>query len=278
MEFDWSFWKPTIKEALPFGLGAIFVIVFSSIVSVMLSSMKGDEVVGWYRAAYAVVAALGFLPSAFGSAMFPIMSGFHIFSQDALRSSYERFLKYMLVLAVPIGVGTTLLANRIVLLIFGDGYTPSVVALQILVWVFVFDSTASPVSQLLQATNNQRKAMKAAAICMAVNIAVNQLLIPRYSYAGASVAAAATHGINLAICFWYCKKLGYSVSRRLIGTVIKVVVATLAMAASVIVFHQLILPWLILASAAVYFAVLLAIGGIDREDRALLRMMRKRGD
>jgi peptidoglycan biosynthesis protein MviN/MurJ (putative lipid II flippase) len=120
--------------------------------------------------------------------------------------------------------------------------------------------------------------MKAAAICMAVNIAVNQLLIPRYSYAGASVAAAATHGINLAICFWYCKKLGYSVSRRLIGTVIKVVVATLAMAASVIVFHQLILPWLILASAAVYFAVLLAIGGIDREDRALLRMMRKRGD
>jgi len=28
MEIDWSFWKPTIKEALPFGLSAIFVTVY----------------------------------------------------------------------------------------------------------------------------------------------------------------------------------------------------------------------------------------------------------
>jgi O-antigen/teichoic acid export membrane protein len=272
MEFDWSFWKTTIKEALPFGLGAMFVIVFSSVDAVMLSSMKGDEVVGWYRAAYAVVAALGFLPSGFSTAMFPIMSGFHVSSQDALRLSYERFLKYMLVLAVPIGVGTTLLANRIILLIFGDGYTPSVVALQILVWVFVFDSTASPASQVLQVTNNQRKTMKAAAISMAANIALNLLLIPRYSYTGAGVAAVATHGINLAICFWYCKKLGYSVSRKLISTAIKVVVATSAMAASVIVFHQLILPWLILTSALLYFAPLFAVKGIDKEDWDIIKM------
>lgn len=278
MEFDWSFWKPTIKEALPFGLGAVFAAVFSSIDAVMLSSVKGDEVVGWYRAAYAVVAALGFLPSAFSSAIFPIMSGFHVSSQDALRLSYERYLKYMLVLAVPIGVGTTLLANRIILLIFGDGYTPSVVALQILVWVFVFISLGSPFYRLLEATNNQRKGMKAAAICMASNIVLNLLLIPRYSYAGAGIAAVATQGMGLAICSWYCKKLGYSVSGKLISTAIKVVVATSAMAASVIVFHQLILPWLILASAAVYFAVLFAVGGIDKEDRALLKMIGKRGD
>jgi O-antigen/teichoic acid export membrane protein len=272
MEFDWSFWKPTIKEALPFGLAAIFVYVYSSIDTVMLSSMKGDEVVGWYRAAYALVGALGFLPSALSTAMFPIMSGFHVSSQDALRSSYERYLKYMLVLAVPIGVGTTLLANRIILLIFGNGYTPSVVALQILVWVFVINCTSGSFSSLLVATNNQRKAMKAAAIGMAANIALNLLLIPRYSYVGAGVAAIATQGVVLAICSWYCKKLGYSVPRQLIGTAIKVVVATAAMAASVIFFHQLILPWLILTSALLYFALLFAVKGIDKEDWDIIKM------
>jgi len=273
MEFDWSFWKPTIKEALPFGLGAIFVIVYSSIDAVMLSSMKGDAAVGWYRAAYGIMVALGFLPSAFSSAIFPIMSGFYVSSQDALRLSYERFLKYMLVLVVPIGVATTLLANRIILLIFGDGYIPSIVALQILVWVFVLASISSPFVQVLQATNNQRKGMKVAAICMAANIALNLLLIPRYSYAGAGVAAVATHSISLAICSWYCKKLGYSVSRKLIGNAIRVAVATSAMAASVIVFHQLILPWLILASAAVYFALLFAVRGIDKEDLDIIKMV-----
>jgi O-antigen/teichoic acid export membrane protein len=273
MEFDWSFWKPTIKEALPFGLGAIFVAVFYWIGSVMLSSMKGAEVVGWYSAAYRMVLTLLFLPTAFNSAIFPIMSGFHVSSQDALRLSYEKYFKYMLVLAVPVGVGTTLLANRIILLIFGNGYMPSVVALQILVWVFVFISLGSPFYRLLDATNNQRKGMKAAAICMALNIILNLLLIPRYSYVGTSIAAIATEGISLAIAFWYCNKLGYYMPRKLLGTAIKVVVATLAMAACVIVFHALILPWLILASAAVYFALLFAIGGIDKEDRVLFRTM-----
>jgi O-antigen/teichoic acid export membrane protein len=273
IELDWSFWKPTIKEALPFGLSAIFVAIFYWIGSVMLSSMKGDEVVGWYSAAYRMVLTLLFLPSAFNSAIFPVMSGFHVSSQDALRLSYAKYLKYMLVLTVPIGVGTTLLANRIILLIFGNGYMPSVVALQILVWAFVFISMSSPFYRLLEATNNQRKGTKAAAICMASNIALNLLLIPRYSYEGASIAAVATEGVSLAISFWYCNKLGYSMPRKLIGAAIKVVVATLAMAASVIVFHMLILPWLILASAAVYFALLLAIGGIDKEDRALFRTM-----
>jgi O-antigen/teichoic acid export membrane protein len=207
------------------------------------------------------------------------MSGFHVSSQDALRLSYEKYFKYMLVLAVPIGVGTTLLANRIILLIFGNGYTPSVVALQILVWVFVFGCTGSAFYQLLPATNNQRKGMKVAAICMASNIALNLLLIPRYSYAGAGIAAVATQGIGLAIGFWYCKKLGYSLPRKLISTAIKVAVATSAMAASVIVFHQLILPWVILTSALLYFALLFAVRGIDKEDldiiKTVLRLKRK---
>jgi O-antigen/teichoic acid export membrane protein len=273
MEFDWGFWKPTIKEALPFGLSAIFVAVFLWIDSVMLSSMKGDEIVGWYSAGYRMVFVLLFLPSAFNSAIFPIMSGFHVSSQDALRLTYEKYFKYMLVLAVPIGAGTTLLADRIILLIFGNGYMPSVLALQILVWSFVFISLGSPFYRLLEATNNQRKGMKAAAICMASNIALNLLLIPRYSYAGAGVAAVATEGISLAMGVWYCKKLGYSMPRKLISTAIKVVVATLAMAASVIVFHQLILPWLILTSALLYFALLFAVRGIGKEDLDIIRIV-----
>jgi O-antigen/teichoic acid export membrane protein len=42
MEFGLSFWKPAIKEALPFGLTMIFVTVFYWISTVMLSFMKGD--------------------------------------------------------------------------------------------------------------------------------------------------------------------------------------------------------------------------------------------
>jgi O-antigen/teichoic acid export membrane protein len=55
LEVDWSFWKPTIKEALPFFLSAVVDIIAFKIDIIMLSMMKGDMVVGWYSAAYRLI-------------------------------------------------------------------------------------------------------------------------------------------------------------------------------------------------------------------------------
>ena len=83
VEVDRSFWKPTIKKALPFGLSGTFISIYLWIDSVMLSLMKGDEVVGWYGAAYRLVLVLLFIPIAFNSAVFPLMSRFYVNSKDS---------------------------------------------------------------------------------------------------------------------------------------------------------------------------------------------------
>lgn len=270
---DWGFWKITIKEALPFGLSAIFVTIFYWISSVMLSLMKGDVDVGWYNAAFRMVLVLLFLPTALNSAIYPIMSKFHLSSQDALRLSYEKYFKYMLILAVPIGTGTTLLANRIILLVFGDQYSPSTIALQILVWAAAFIFLGGAFYRLLEASNNQRKGTIAAGMCMILNIILNLLLISKYGYKGASIATLATEGFSLVVGLWYCHKLGYPMPKRLITIAIKVAVASSAMAAFIMFFDGLTLPLLIAASALIYFMLLLVIRGIDKEDRDLVRAM-----
>jgi len=117
IEVDWSFWKPTIKEALPFALSGIFVVIYFYIDSVMLSLMKGNEVVGWYNAAYRFVYVLLFLPAAYCSSIYPIMSRFYKTSKDSLRFSYEKSLKYILIIAFPIAIGITFFADKIILLI-----------------------------------------------------------------------------------------------------------------------------------------------------------------
>jgi O-antigen/teichoic acid export membrane protein len=111
VEFDWNFWKPTIKEALPFGLSTIFVTVYYWISTVMLSSMQGNAVVGWYNAAYRMVLVLLFIPAAWGASIFPVMSRFYVTSSDSLRFSFDKSFKYLTILAIPIGVGTTLLGR-----------------------------------------------------------------------------------------------------------------------------------------------------------------------
>ncbi|TFH43900.1 MAG: flippase, partial [ANME-2 cluster archaeon] len=57
---EMDFWKTTLKEAFPFGLSGIFVVIYFYIDSVMLSLMKSDEVVGWYNASYKLVFILLF--------------------------------------------------------------------------------------------------------------------------------------------------------------------------------------------------------------------------
>ena len=133
LEVDLGFWKPTMKEALPFGLTGTFITIYLWIDSVMLSLMKGDEVVGWYTAAYRIVLVFLFIPIAFNSAVFPLMSRFYVSSKDSLKFMFEKHFKYMLMIGLPICVGITLLADRIILLIFGAEYVPSVIVLQILI-------------------------------------------------------------------------------------------------------------------------------------------------
>jgi len=214
-----------------------------------------------------------FIPTALNSAIYPLMSRFHLTSQDALKLAYEKYFKYMLILAVPIGVGTTLLANRIVVLVFGSQFGPSAAALKILVWAAAFIFLGGAFFRLLESTNNQRKETIAAGLCMILNVILNLLLISRYSYTGASIATLATEGFSLAVGFWYCAKLGYPMPKRLISTAIKVAVASSAMAAFIMFFNGLTLPLLIAASVLIYFMVILVIGGIDKEDRDLVRAM-----
>jgi len=276
LEFDWSFWKPTMKEALPFGLTGMFGMIYTYIDSVMLSLMQGDAVVGWYNAAYRLILVLLFIPSAFGIAVFPSMSRFYITSQSSLRSSVEKYFKYMVILAVPIGVGTTLLAQRIILLVFGMGYTHSIIALQILIWTIVITFAGAAFVKLFESTDRQIVVAKVAGICMAVNIILNLLLIPRFSYVGASAATVVTEFILVGSIFVFARKVGYAIPQGvLVKGISKVAIATSVMGAFVWHFESLNLLVLVLLAILLYFGVLYIIRGIDKEDVSLFRQVIK---
>jgi O-antigen/teichoic acid export membrane protein len=272
MEFDWSFWKPTIKEALPFGLTTVFASVVYWISSVMLSSMKGDAAVGWYNAAYRMVLVLLFIPVGWGAAIFPVMSKFYVTSRDSLRFSFEKSFKYLTILGIPIGVGTTLLAQRVILLIFGAEYASSIFALQILVWSAVFIYVATSFGYVFQALNKQIIGTKIAGICMILNVTLNLVLIPKYSYIGASITTVATELISSSLYFVWGSKIGYSLfNRNSAGIVAKVLVSSALMGVFIVYFHNLSLLALVPLAAILYFVVLYIMGGINREDIDLAR-------
>lgn len=277
MEFDWSFWKPTIKEALPFGLTVIFVTIFYWIDTVMLSVMKGNAVVGWYNVAYRMVLALGFIPAAFSFAIYPVMSKFYTTSRNSLRLSYEKYFKCMVIVAVPIGVGTTLLAQRFIALIFGAEYANAIPALQILVWSSVFIFINASIARLLEATNKQMIITKIVGICAGLNVVLNLILIPRYSLIGASITTVLTEFLCLTLSFIRVLKIGYAIPKKeLASIIIRVLIPSGLMGIFIVYFDNLTLLALVPLAALFYFVILYAIRGINKEDINLVRMAVRR--
>jgi len=278
IEVDWGFWKPTIKEALPFGLSSIFVVIYYWIDSVMLSLMQGNEVVGWYNAAYRLIMVLLFIPSILNVSIFPVMSQFYVASKDSLRFAFEKYFKYMAIVGIPIGVGTTLLADRIILLIFGIEYTNSIIALQILVWSSVFIFLSGAFARLLESSNRQMTITKITGICMVENIVLNLAIIPKFSYVGASVTTAITEFTALILCIMVSSKIGYGISKSNLLDISKVLIASLLMGILIVYLNDLNLLILVLLSAAFYFIVLYLFRVFKEEDAKLLkRIVRNKG-
>ena len=274
IEVDLSFWKESLKQAWPFALSGIFLTIYLWIDSVMLSAMKDNEAVGWYNAAYRLILILSFIPMAYFGAVFPIMSRFHITSRDFLRFTHERSLKYMIILGVPIGVGTTILAEKIILLIFGSAYSPSVIALQILVWSTVFTFIGAVFANLFQSVNRQMVLAWALGSAAMLKVVLNLALIPGHSYTGASIATLTASFVILAVSLIWASRIGHGISiKSLTATATRVLIASAIMGLPVYYFKNFYILAMVPLSALLYMAVLYIIGGIDKEDRLLLKQI-----
>lgn len=277
MEFDRSFWKPTIREALPFGLITLFAAVFYGADTIILSSAKGDAVVGWYSAAYRMVLILLFVPTALGSAIFPVMSRFYRTSPESLRHGVEKLFKYMTMLGIPLGVGITLLAQRIIWVVFGPEYTPAAIALQILIWSIVLVYIGGPIGTLLQTTNRQGVAARIVGISTLANVVANLILIPRYSYVAAGAIAVLATLISVTMQYVACSKSGWSViDRKLLISFGKTALASTIMGLFIYYVGNMTLLLLIPLAILLYFGALFALKFFDKEDMLIVRQIANR--
>ena len=273
IEVDWSFWKPTIKEALPFGLSGIFVNIYFWIDTVMLSLMvpNANEVIGWYNAAYRLVLVLLFIPSVYFSSVFPVMSRLFKTSEESLKFVFERSFRYMAIIAVPIGVGTTLLADKIIPLIFGLNFTPATIALQILVWSTVLIFINSAFSHLFYSINKQTIITKVRAIIAIINVILNFLLIPRYSYIGASIATLVSDLVTLLVMISILSSTEYRLSMSSIKDVSKVLISSIAVFVFIKYSNNINLFLIVIISVFIYFVVLFIMKGLDKEDMLIAK-------
>jgi O-antigen/teichoic acid export membrane protein len=269
---DLDFWWPTIRQALPFGLSGVFVTIYFWIDSLLLSLIQGNQAVGWYNAGYRLVFSLLFIPTIFSAAVFPAMSRFHVSSHDSLELMWQEFLRFMLILSIPIAVGTTLLAGKIIALVFGEGYAPSVAVLQLLIWSLVLIFANSTFIRLFESTNKQIVVTKITGLMVVVNVAINLELIPKFSYVGASIAILITELISLVLFFLLAERALYLHKKTELASIaLRIIGASAIMGLFIAYIQNLNLILVIVSATLLYFGTLYAVKGIEKKDILLMK-------
>lgn len=256
-----------IKLAIPFALIAIFSRVYGYIDSIMLSKIIGDKAVGWYSVAMKIPFALQFIPAALAAAIFPAFSHHFLHNKDQLRITYERVLRFLIIIVMPISVGVAILAKPVILTLYGEGYSPSIIPLQIMMLGLFFVFLNFPVGSLLNGCNKQVANTVLVGSTMVVNIILNVFLIPTYSFVGASIAFLISHSFLFIVGSILARQITSYDLKSFFMIIIKALTGALAMGGVIWLlrdrFHFVLL---ILFGALVYFVVMFLIRGLRKKD------------
>jgi O-antigen/teichoic acid export membrane protein len=255
--------KAILRRALPLAIVTLFVATYVRIDMVLLSLIKGDLATGWYSAAQRPVGIFAFLPAAFVGAILPAMARSGL-TPRALEQYFEQTVKYLLILALPLAIGTGLLADRVILLLYGQAYEPAVPALQVLAWTIVVTFVNHSISTALVAVGQEKRFMAITGWGAAFNVGTNLICIPLLGHVGASLTTLASEIVVSALGFRAIRRhLG---DFRLLPVASRPILAGVAMSAVIMGMRGQSLPLLVCVAAVSYFGALLLVGALDRKE------------
>ena len=265
------------RKAVSFGLAGVFTRIFASFDTVLLRQIVGEAAVGFYAIPNKVVFAAQFIPAAFAASIYPAMSHHYQKDDKKMLGIFEQSFLFLLILSIPMTIGLFVLTPIIVEQIFSAEYLPSILAMQILVWGIIFGFTEFPIGALLAAIGQQNKNTITRGVVMVINVVLNFILIPLYSFVGTSIAALASYVVLVVMGLYWVRKY-VSPNWRLLGVALcKIILAALAMGAVVWALLT-VLHWtlVILVGIIVYtfLAIVMRIVKFD-EIRFLLKSFRK---
>jgi O-antigen/teichoic acid export membrane protein len=202
-----AIWKKFLKMSWPLALTSLFGFLYSYIDSVMMGYLGMITETGWYNAAYRI-AAFALFPMGFISGSFyPVLSNFFKESKEKLQKVWDYELQLMILFSFPIAIGGIALAPKIIYFFYSSGFSPSILAFQILIVMTGTILIYRPFLDIMIACNQQKNTFWVTFWGAVTNILLNLILIPNYKLYGAAVATVITYILVLLMSIWFTKKL-----------------------------------------------------------------------
>ena len=180
-----------LRSAVPLGLTVVIIALYYRLDSIFVYRFSGAAAAGTYAVAYRFLDQAQALPITLSAVFLPLLSA----ARAADRPSgaiFTSYLRISLLTSVPSVALVILIAEPLVLGVFGPAYQDSVALLQLLIVSFVPITVGYVLGHIAIVHRQARKQLLAAAIALAVSVSLNVVLIPIYGPRAAAIITVVT--------------------------------------------------------------------------------------
>jgi O-antigen/teichoic acid export membrane protein len=178
IRFNMADARAMIRQSFPYLLTGIALVVYQEIDKLFISSLVDTRTVGWYSTAMTLYGTLMFIPTVLVTVLFPVLARAHVAAGDQFVQMTRRSFDLMFLTSVPLGLGVSLIARPLMLLIYGQEFVQSGAILALLGVVLIFAYLNILLGQLLISTDRTNRLNLVMLIAIGVTIPMDLVLVP----------------------------------------------------------------------------------------------------
>ena len=269
-ELDLSFCKNITKLSIPFAVGAILYTIYYSIDVVMLTKLVGSYSTGIYNATYKLISVLTIFYSVYTSVIFPVMSKFYKNDTSLLLISFEKSVKYLMLVMIPLAVATMFYSLDIIQLFYGHEYDAASSVLSILIWTVCLLFVNGACNTLLLASHRETTTLKIYGIAALFNIVLNFFMIPAFAENGAAITTVLSDLLILIIFSYIMYKMGHRPNKKLYFDLIKIIAGSIIL--GIALYFLNLNMWVAIPFGIIFYLVVMyLLRFFDDDDRYVIK-------
>jgi O-antigen/teichoic acid export membrane protein len=263
--------RSVVRSSVPFMAAGVALVVYQQIDIVVISWVAGDADVGWYGTADNLFGSLLFPATIIMGTMFPAIGRLHQDDPHALGDLVARAFSALVLAAVPIGLGVTLIAPTFAPLLFGQEFRQTGTVLAVLGPVIILTFGTILFGTVALGTGRNRLWVWVMVAAALLTIPLDLVLVPwahdRFGNGaiGGAIAYVVTESIQFGIGVW--KIAPFVVHPRTLWRTARVLVAGAVMFAVGWPLRAEVLPVPVIVCGVVYVAMILILRVLTDEQR-----------
>lgn len=271
-----------VRNSLPFMTGGAALVLYRQIDVLVIAWAADNQDVGWYGTADVLAGSLLFPAVVVTTTIFPTLGRLHVQDPAGLVDLSQRTFSTLMLIAVPIGLGTMIVAPTFAPLLYGENFRETGSVLAILGPVTILSFGTVLFANIAQATGRVKLWIWVLLLSALLTVPLDIILVPwardRFDNGaiGGAIAYLVTEGLQFLIGLWTVAR--FLLYRRVLWRIARILAAGGVMFSVGWPLRHVALPILVPLCAAIYGLLIVSFRLLTDDERHMVaRAMQRFG-